>query len=237
MKKIIIIYIVLLTACATAPTRDDLSSGLGGLPIQYTDAQTVEEVRALRPQAKPPLKVAVMPSRSWGGQLTIAERRIIKGWEKELQEIGFLSTLQIMPNSLVPSCGYKSEPDCFLNAARVSAARLDADAILFLNSSTKTDHYVNPLSVLNMTIIGMWFAPGHHRDSYSIYEGALFDVDNGYLYAIAEGEGQHKSVRPYVYTDWALGQEEAKTEALNNLGVELIKIAKSKIELLNGLSK
>lgn len=229
-RTITILYAILLTACASNLTREDISSDLGGIPTQYGDAKTVEEIRNLRPQATLPLKVVVMPPADRVDGLTIAERQIINGWEKELQEIDFLSSLQIMPESLMPSCGYRAEQDCFLNTARASAARLDADAILFLNDSTKTDRYVNPLSMLNITIIGMWFSPGHHRDSYSIYEGSLFDVNNGYLYAAAEGEGQRKSVRPFIYTDPSFGQDDAREEALSNLGVELIKIAKSKIE-------
>ncbi len=226
MRKPIILLTLFLTACSSTPVRDELSAGLGEIPVQYSDANTIEEIKNLKPQAKFPLKVAVMPSGRWQG-FTISERKIIKAWESELQEIGFIDTLQIVPQTLIPNCGYKSESDCFIKASRLSAARMRADAILFLNDSTVTDQYLNPLSILNLTIVGVWLAPGHHRDSYSIFEGALFDVNNGYLYAVAEGEGEYKTVRPYAYTDYHQGQEEARLEALKDLGRQLINQAKS----------
>ena len=183
----ILMIVVLVNACASTDMRLQLKRGMGGIPAtQYSDAQTVEEIRKLRPQARFPLKVAVMPPNRWQG-ISQSEKTVIEQWGEKLKQIGFVKSLEIVPKSLVPSCGYKSESSCFLNQSRAAGARLGADAILFLSDSTVTDSYVNPLSILNLTIVGMWIIPAHHRDSYSVYEAALFDIDNGYLYAVAEG--------------------------------------------------
>jgi rhombotail lipoprotein len=225
----VLVIVVLLCGCASKDMRPQLEQGMGGIPsAQYSDARTVEEIRALKPQAKFPLKIAVMPSGSWE-DLSQEERAIIESWEEQLKEIGFVKTLSIIPKSLIPSCGYKSDNNCFLQGSRVAGARVGADAILFLSSSTATDSYVNPLSILNLTIVGMWVVPAHHRDSYSIYEAALFDIDNGYLYAVAEGSGEHKLLRPYMYIEYRTGQKEARIKALNEVGKKLYGMAKEQI--------
>lgn len=223
----------LLTGCSRMDVRPELDESLGGVPAtEYSNAQTVEEIRKLRPQATFPLKIAVMPPGRWSG-LSQPEREIIESWGDRLREIGFADTLQIVPKSLTPDCGYKSDSGCYLTRSREAAARLGADAVLFLNDSTVTDTYLNPLSIFNLTIVGMWVAPGHHRDAYVIYEASLFDINNGYLYAIADGYGEHKSVRPYMYAEHSAAQKEARIKALNDVGATLIALAQSQMRKLD----
>lgn len=228
----VLIIVVLLTACSTMDVRPELEKGMGGVPAtQYTNAQTVEEIRKLRPQANFPLKIAVMPPGRWSG-LSQPERKIIESWGESLRDIGFAGSLQIVPKSLAPDCGYRSDSGCYLTKSREAAARLGADAVLFLNDSTVTDSYLNPLSILNLTIVGMWVVPAHHRDAYSIYEASLFDINNGYLYAITDGYGEDKSIRPYMYAEYTTGQEEARIKALNDVGVKLLSLAKGQMSKL-----
>ena len=209
-----------------------LAQGKGGIPTyQFSDAKTVEEIRALKPQAKFPLKIAVMPPNRWQG-LSLEERTVIEKWGVDIKELGFAESLEIVPKALIPTCGFRSDGDCFLQGARTAGARMGADAILFLNDTTVTDSYVNPLSILNLTIVGMWIIPAHHRESYSIYEASLFDIDNGYLYAVAEGNGEHKVLRPFMYVEYQTGQQEARIEALNNVGAKLFNLAKEQMARL-----
>ncbi|MCQ8120022.1 hypothetical protein NP589_21620, partial [Methylomonas sp. WSC-7] len=70
---------------------------------------------------------------------------------------------------------------------------------------------------LNISIVGMWLVPGHHRDSYSVYEVSLLDINNGYLYGFAQDSGEHKAIRPYMYANRNTGQNEARLEALNKV--------------------
>ena len=228
----IIATFMLVSACTSTDMSNRLERGMGGIPTtQYSDAQTVEEIRKLRPQAQLPLKIAVMPPHRWQG-MSLNERKVIDEWSEELKEIGFIRSLEIVPKSLIPSCGYKSEGSCYLDQSRAAAARLGADAILFLNDSTVTDSYVNPASILNLTIVGMWIIPAHHRESFSVYEAALFDVNNGYLYAVKEGRGQSKTARPFMYVEYDTGQEEARIKALNEVGAKLLESAKEQMEKL-----
>jgi rhombotail lipoprotein len=228
----IFMIVILLNACASKDMRPQLESGMGGIPTtQYSDAQTIEEIRKLRPQAHFPLKVAVMPPDRVRG-ISKAEKMTIEQWGEKLKQIGFVTSLEIVPISLMPSCGYRSESNCFLNQSRAAGARLGADAMLFIGDSTVTDSYINPLSILNLTIVGMWIVPAHHRDSYSVYEAALFDIDNGYLYAVAEGQGEQKSLLPYMYVEYSSGQEEARVKALNVLGEKLLALAQNQMDKL-----
>ena len=134
-----------------------------------------------------------------------------------------------MPKSLIPTCGYKNESNCFLNESRAAGARLGADALLFLSETSVTDTYLNPLSILNLTIVGMWVVPAHHRDAYSVYEAALFDIDNGYLYAVAEGHGESKTIRPYMYVDSKTGREEADLKALVDISNKIFSLSQEKM--------
>jgi rhombotail lipoprotein len=225
--------VILLSACSSKDMRPQLERGMGGIPTtRYSDAQTVEEIRKLRPQAEFPLNIAVMPPSRWDG-LSQPERDIIERWGEDLKKIGFVESLQIVPKSLVPKCGYKAESECFLTESWEVGVRLGADAILFLNDSTVTDSYVNPLSILNLTIVGMWGVLAHHRDAYSIYEASLFDIDNGYLYLVAEGHGEQKSILPYMYAEYNTGQEEARIKALNDVGGKLFSLAKEQMNKLS----
>lgn len=215
----------LLAGCASTDMSTALDRGRGKIPTyQFADAKTVQEVRALKPQAQPPIKVAVLPVRHWQS-VSLQERQMIESWGEQLKRIGFIESLTIIPDSLIPRCNYQSDSDCYLDGARLAGARMGADALLFLSDSTVTDSYVNPTSILNLTIVGMWIAPAHHRDSYSVYEASLFDIDNGYLYTVAEGYGEYKTIRPFMYVDYNTGQKEARLSALNALGEKLLAAA------------
>lgn len=231
MKKVILVASALLMcSCGATNIKSQLDAGKGGIPVhQFSDAKTIKEIRNLKPQATLPLNIAVMPPQGWRSELSIEEREIIEGWSVKLKKIGFIESLKIIPESLKPNCGFKSDPDCYLEKSRAAGARIGADAILFLNHSTVTDSYVNVASVLNLTIIGMWIVPAHHRESYSVYESALFDIDNGYLYSTEEAHGEYKTVKPAMYVDHDTGQLEARLEALNKLGQKLYDMASKEL--------
>lgn len=234
MKVLItLIALSLLSGCATTDMTGQLNRGMGNIPTtQYSNAQTIEEIRKLRPQAKLPLKVAVMLPRRWKS-ISFEERELIESWGEKLRESGFIKSIEIIPKSLTPNCAYKSNNDCFLIESRKAGARLGADALLFLNDSTVTDSYVNGASILNLTIIGMWLAPAHHKDSYSVYEASLFDINNGYLYAVTEGLGKSKTVGPFMYSSANEGEKEARLKALNEVGEKLLLSAQAQMDKLS----
>jgi len=53
------------------------------------------------------------------------------------------------------------------------------------------------------------------------------DTKNGYIYGIARGEGEVKTIRPYMYADSNTGQSEARLQALKAVGKKIIEKANS----------
>lgn len=228
MKHLLICLIAcLLSACSATDMSAPLKQGVSAIPKEPIDL-SVEQIKQLRPQAKPPLKVALISPRT-NREFAPDEREAILEWGKRIQALGYIKSLEIVPQSMLSGCGYQSEPNCFVNQARQGGARLGADALLYISGNAVTDSYVNPLSFLDITIAGMWLVPGHHRDSYAVYEAALYDINNNYLFGVAEASGEAKTIRPYAYAERNTGQAEAKIEALNKLGQKLYDMAKQQM--------
>ncbi len=228
MKTIyLLILSYLVCACASSNKGAD---NTGTSPVtQFSNAKTIEEIRQLKPQAKLPLNIAIVGSRYRWNSLSENERDVIEAWSLKLKEMGYAKNIQLIPQSLLPSCGYQQENDCYFNGARIAGARMHADVIMFLDDNTSTNYYTNAASILNITLIGMWLVPAHHRDTYSVYEATLIDINNGYLYGIAQGRGKSKIARPYMYADRDSYREAARVAALNDLGEKLLAMAKNQI--------
>lgn len=225
MKSFItLLAALLLTACSSIYKAPEISSRAGIEPSQFSNAKTIEEIRALKPQAQLPMKVVIV---EYWLTLSNSEREIIKTWEKKLIEIGFVSSMEVMPGSLKPRCHYDAKDNCFMQEARKAGARQNADGLMFLTNRVETESYLNPLSILNITIAGLWLAPGHHRESAALFEASLFDINNGYLYGSTEGLGTGSSVRPYMYVEKKLSENEAREKALNNLMENIYQQAKA----------
>ncbi len=224
MKKLVL-AITLISLSACSPTENIKSAMVANLSSQKPQItlKSVKEIGKLKPQIKPPIKIAVaQPARN--KEWTSEEIHEIESWLPELKAAGLATDLVVIPKSLQEGCFYITS-DC----PRAAAAQLQADAIISISQSVITDRYINPLSFLNITLIGMWIAPGHHRDSYAIYEAALIDTKNGYIYSVARGEGEVNKIRPFMYADYDTGQSEASLQALKSLGKQIVTKAKQSL--------
>lgn len=222
----------MLAACSANPT---MMSGLRQNMVstkQYaTHSASLEEIAKLKPQAVPPIKIAVaQPSSSYSEQWSAEEMQEIESWLPGLKSTGLVREIVVIPASLRPTCeGRYGSSDCGAYGWRMAAATLHADAVLMVSRAIATDSYVNPLSLLNLTVIGMWVVPAHHRDSYALYQAHLQDVANGYIYGTAYGDGASKSVRPLMYEHTKTGQSEASLSALKILGRKIIEAAQQEM--------
>ena len=224
----------LMLGCSTGFSRGEMDSSLrASNPSYVSSGLTVEEIEKLKPQIKLPITLAVAPPtvsyrRWWGSQdlgtWSPEEIAEIESWEIPLTGAGVVTDLIILPSSLDEQCSW-DDPGCQLRAQRAAAARVQADALLFINLATAVDEYANPASALNITIVGMWLVPGHHRDALTIAEGVMIDNRNEYLYAFARGEGETHTVRPLVYADSWKAVRPSRLKALASLGEELVKRA------------
>lgn len=220
MKKFVLPCVLCLAACS--PSQNIKTGMYAKLPHQKPQFSTssLEKIVELKPQINPPIKIAVAQP-AGVAEWSSAEIQEIESWLSPLKTAGLASDLVVIPNALKQDCYYNAD-DC----SRTSAAKLQADAVLSIGYSVVTDKYLNPLSFLNITVVGLWIAPGHHRDSYAVLDAALVDTNNGYIYAIARGEGEAKQIRPYMYADSGTGQSEARLQALKSVGKQIVEKAK-----------
>jgi len=213
--------------CASGYSRGEMDAALQSEKPTYVSSElSVEEIERMKPQLELPARIAIAPpvqayQRWWGGYSrstwSSEEVAVFESWKEPLRAAGVAQDLLVLPSSLVKDCD-PSDAACRLNALRAAAARVHADALLIVNLATATDEYVNPGSVLYISIVGMWLVPGSHRDALTVAEGVLIDNRNEYLYAFARGEGEKKSVRPVIYADTGAVVNESRVEALKNFG-------------------
>jgi hypothetical protein len=222
MKKTFLLVVsVVYAGCGTGYNRGALDASLQESRRAYVSSDlTVEQIEQTRPQMSLPARIAVAPpvggaSSGW----TADEIRVIESWAAPLRAAGVASEVVILPSSLVDgrTCEL-SDHRCRLLAQRTAAARTRADALLVVNFATSTDHYVNPASLLYLSLVGLFVAPGTHENALTIAEGLLIDNRNEYLYAFARGEGEQRTVRPSMYVDEKAVVAGSRLAALQTFG-------------------
>jgi rhombotail lipoprotein len=224
MLRVIIAVFLTLTfvGCAKKPfDPSQMTSQLPSETPEYKNAYTIESIEALKPQLKFPIVLAVSQPTSGHGWYA-DEIEIIESWEAPLKEHGFISELIVLPESFSKECGWRRSYFCGVDSDRKTAARFHADALLMMSTITETESYTNPMSILNLTIVGMWLAPGHHRDAHTIVEGSLIDNRNEYLYAFARAHGEEKKIRPYAFAEWRMSTKDSRIKALKAFGEKII---------------
>lgn len=227
-RMAVLLVTVTAVSCSSGFNRGEMQSELRAANPVFTSYR-VEQIEKLASQLKLPFRIAVTQPLGSDGSGKSAwdseERTEILAWGDALREAGVVSELVILPASLTEMCGYQAAPDCRVQSIRAAAARFGADVVLFISLYTRVDEYVNPFSALNLTIVGLWLAPGHHRDALTMVEGILLDNRNEYLYATAEAEGQGSIIRPFVYADRFKAIRVSRAEALKAFGIEFVKQA------------
>jgi hypothetical protein len=232
-SSIVLLAAVTLAGCSQGFDRGRMDTALKlGRPTYVSGKLTVEQIEQLKPQVQLPIRLAVSPpfasysfrwgtpSQSWSAD-ELAE---IESWQEPLRNAGVVKELIVLPTQLVEPCKTE-EPGCMVAANRAAAARVQADALLMISLATDLDEYANPLSVLDVTIVGAWLAPGHHRDALTIAEGSMIDNRNEYLYLFARGEGQATLARPLAYASRDTPIRASRLLALQSFGRELVRHA------------
>ncbi len=212
----------LLIGCSSGFNRGEMKSALRASNPVFTSSR-VEEIAALEPQVRLPFSLAVsQPLGSSVGDWDSEEIAEIKSWSAPLSTAGVASAVNVIPASLVRGECWRSHGSCSIEPFREAAARLGADVLLLISETSEIDTYVNPLSILNLTIIGMWIAPAHHRDGLTMMEGVLIDNRNEYLYVTAQAEGEASKVRPFAYINDDDVRRAARLAALETFGREFV---------------
>ena len=203
--KYILPILVLLIGCSQGFDRGRLKTQLRQGPIQYTDSN-IRQIDKIKSQASLPLKMAVaLPV--WGVTWTEEDKQKLLDCGKRLQLAGVVSQFTILPNMLLRNAQG-------IVGIRRAAARYQADVVLVINNVTDVDSYCNPAAILYITLIGMWIAPGNHKDVLCLMEGIVFDVRNEFIYVSAEAEGKGSTVAPLGFIKVRTAVKEAKKKAL-----------------------
>ncbi len=189
--------------------------------LQYKEHLSLQEIETLEPQLKFPITLAVSQPSSGSGW-SAQELELIELWREPLIATGFVESLVVLPESLSEPCGWRMSYHCGIARDRKTASRFRADALLLMSLRTEIKSYASPLSILNITVVGLWVVPAHYRVATTVLEGALIDNRNEYLYAFARATGKAKLVRPYVFADWDKASSRSRIQALKTFGDRML---------------
>lgn len=214
MRRVLLALVCVVTA--------GCGSGFHATRLALEDP-IMAELRAIPAQDPPrltnPFRLAVAPPRAGHkDHWSEPEREAIRSALRPLQEQGIVSDWVFIPAMVVRA---RSK----LKDLRLEANNLNADALLVIGFSTDTDEYANPLSLLNLTIVGLWIVPAHHREAMTVAEAVMIDVRSGLPFALASGAGSDSRVRPLVYADVNDAINDARLEALTALGRDFVEKA------------
>jgi rhombotail lipoprotein len=102
---------------------------------------------------------------------------------------------------------------------RQAGARYGADLIVTFDGVAAVDRYNNrKASLLYWTILGAYVADGTQSDALSVIRASILDVKSGLLLASHEAEGHAETVGPAAFVDDRATIEQAKKQALEQLG-------------------
>ena len=221
MRNALLFVFLAAAGCATGFDRGSLARELDDVPQQVSDAD-IEHNLSLRPMAKLPLRLGIYLSPyagPGGGMWTEADKQKLLSLREDVKRSGlaadvfFISGLTVEPGATATE----------LKRIRLAAARHGADAVLVVKAAVQVDDYVNPLSLLYLTIVGLWVVPGTHYDALFLVRGGLWDVRNEYLYMTAEAEGIGKRVGTPLWVRSRGAVDEARESPIKDFQEELRK--------------
>ena len=212
----LVVMALSLSGCATGFDRGILAARCSGEPLQVTD-EDVRKALDLKPQLAFPCRIAVYLCPDTGSlwRWCAKDKEILDRCADTLRAAGIVSDMFVMSDMVVQGTDEKQ--------LRLAAAKHGADALLIIKGAAQIDSYVNPLAVLNMTLIGGFILPASHRDALFLMHGCLIDVGNGYLYASVESEGEGGVMRPTFLIEDRDAAMVAKKRAVEKFGPELVK--------------
>jgi hypothetical protein len=179
--------------------------------VQVTDDE-IKQIQTLKPQLGFPCRIAVALTPGW--RWTAKDKQLMESWACTLRQEGIASDVIFMSNMFMQGETLKD--------LRAAAAKHGADALLVLQGGATTDSYMNPAAVFNVTILGGFVVPGSHRDALFLIQGGLVDVNNGFLYASMESEGEGSTVAPTFIIEEKDAIDRAKQQAVAHFGPELL---------------
>ena len=226
MKNLIAILIgVAAAGCQSGFNRDQMNTRLQDEKPLVFDDMDVLRIEQTRPQLQFPIRLAVVPPSMFNESRwdmpgeSEGQRKEIQVWGEKLRDAGIVSELILLPEILIAD----SRSLGTIRSVRLAAARVQADAVLILRSTCDVDSYINPLGVLDLTIVGMFLIPGHHKDALTIVEGMVIDNRNQYVYFAGTAEGTGSTFGPLAAVDAKDAVRDSRCAALKSFGDLLLR--------------
>lgn len=177
--------------------------------------EDIQDIQTLKPQLHFPCRIAVALKGCPGEwRWTFKDRQAMEAWAATLREEGIASDVIFMASMFMPGDSLKD--------LRASAARHGAEALLLIKGAAAADTSLNLLSVLNLTVVGGYVVPASCGAALFLIEGGLIDVNNGFLYASMESEGEGHIIAPTFTIKDKDAIERAKQDAVKRFGSELL---------------
>jgi len=175
----------------------------------------IQQIQTLKPHLHFPCRMAVALKEAGGDcHWTPKDRHEMEAWAHTLREEGIASDVIFMSKMFMAGDSLKD--------LRAAAARYGADALLLIKGAAATESRTNALAIFNLTVVGGYIMPASERYTLYLMEGGLIDVNNGYLYASMEAEGEGSKLAPTFTIENKDAVERAKQAALKAFGPELL---------------
>jgi hypothetical protein len=133
------------------------------------------------------------------GQWTAGEMLSLQGWIDEMVERGIVDSGRIVPPELALTT--RKDSISVLQANARGAYLTGSNLLLTFTIADDYRYWPNALVVFNVTIIGMWLVPAHHRKASAAVEVTLIDPSANTVHAFARGAARDSLLRPFVYAD------------------------------------
>lgn len=197
-----------------------------------------EEIRAaaaVEPILTFPARIGL--ARIENGQLTPIPQAEADHWIETAERLGpkFGEFVPVSPLIATLAAGasadyrYDARVEAIVHKIRLGAARQHADAVLIYEVSGKETNESTPLSVADLTIIGMFLMPSRTLEANGVASALLLDVRNGYPYGTATATAEDSGFSTLVGSDEraaALGTS-ARTKAAIALTGEVEAMARA----------
>ncbi|MCC6785872.1 MAG: hypothetical protein IT457_23695 [Planctomycetes bacterium] len=215
--------LLLCTACATDVNYSTIRAptALAGQRVANLKRGTLD--RPFRVAIAPPLRGSGSYRNEDRAAWSKDERVVIDRWVETAKSAGILLDAVYLPRFLVSLGEEQTDP---LGDSVRAAQLAGADAVLLLQTAAGSNAGGNVLSLLYLTIVGMWIVPGTSVRASAIVEGVLVGADGATLYAFGEGLSKRSTVIPQAYHDPVVEEERTLCLALDELGKRLLEMAK-----------
>jgi hypothetical protein len=196
---------------------------------------------AVEPTLRFPARIGI--ARLERGELSPVPPEETAAWQKLAEKLGprlgafvpispLIAELVASEESLPPGARRSYSSSRVANTIqkiRLGAARQHVDAVLVYESIGFSEDSGTPLSLADLSIVGMFIVPSRHLKAEGVANALLLDVRNGYPYGTATARADDQNLVPTIGSDARSGdlRRDVRIAAVAKLAVEVEKMAEA----------